>query len=155
MIKKHVAMMCASIDDQWRLFSEGCLRNRYFRDQVLKRGPNCMACSRKLDDRSRIEQHHNDYLWNCIGELLPEGSEDLHRQPRTDEFPYVPDCRRCHLENPDHFAECLKRIYPVHAKCHERIHENERLYRKQASDDLRDQFYTAARSWVPIDFYYD
>ena len=103
LIKRHVARLCASIDDEWRLFSEGCLRNRYFRDQVLKRGPKCMACDRKLDDRSRIEQHHNDYLWSCIGDILPDGSEDLHRKPRAEEFPSVPDCRACHAANPKHF----------------------------------------------------
>jgi hypothetical protein len=35
MIKHHVAMMCAAINEEWRLFSEGCLRNRYFREQVV------------------------------------------------------------------------------------------------------------------------
>jgi len=69
LIKRHVALLCASIDDKWRLFSEGCLRNGYFRKQVLKRSPKYMACNRKLDDRSRVEQHHNDYLWSCIGPL--------------------------------------------------------------------------------------
>jgi len=52
--KPHVALLCASIDDEWRLFSEGCLRNGYFRKQVLKRSPKCMACNRKLDDRSAL-----------------------------------------------------------------------------------------------------
>lgn len=153
MIKRHVALMCAAIDDQWRLFSEGCLRNRYFRDQVLQRGPNCLACSRKLQEAARIEQHHNDYLWTCIGPLLPEGSPDVHRQARADEFPQIPDCRQCHTDNPVHFEECRRRIYPVHAKCHKRIHDNERIYRNQTSEDLRQQFHTAARSWVPTDFY--
>jgi len=155
MIKRHVAMLCASIDDEWRLFSEGCLRNRYFRDHVIKRGPKCMACDRKRDDRSKIEQHHGCYLRNCIGALLPEGSEDLHRAPRPDEFPGVPDCRQCHIDNPDYFQGCIDKIYPVHAACHGRIHEKERSLRGQAADDLKTQFYTAARSWVPVEFYDD
>lgn len=150
LIKRHVAMICAPIDDRWRLFAEGCLRNGYFRDQVLKRGPKCLACSRKLDDRSRIEQHHNDYLWTCIGPLLLENSEDVHRKPVADEYPQIPDCRQCHIDNPGHFAECRKRIYAVHAKCHERIHENERYFRGKARDDLKEQFREAAKSWLPV-----
>ncbi len=144
LIKRHVAMICASIDDQWRLFSEGCLRNRYFRNQVLKRGPKCMACTRKLDERSRIEQHHNDYLWTCIGSLLPEDSADINRRPTADEYPQTPDCRQCHSDNPEHFEECRKRIYTVHASCHERIHEKERYFRGIARENLKSQFRNAA-----------
>jgi len=48
LIRRHVAMLCASIDDESRLFSESCLPNLYFSEQVLKRGPKCMAWARKL-----------------------------------------------------------------------------------------------------------
>jgi len=145
LIKRYSAELCANIDDQWRLFAEGCLRNRYFRDQVLARGPKCMACARKLDARSRIEQHHNDYLWCCIGTRLPEDSPDVHRAARENEHPHIPDCRQCHSDNPEHFAECRKRIYAVHATCHERIHENERVYRAKARENLMSRFNDAAK----------
>jgi hypothetical protein len=55
LFKHHVAPQCASINDEWRLFAEGCLRNRYSRGRILKRGPKCMACSRKLHDRARVD----------------------------------------------------------------------------------------------------
>lgn len=140
MVKRHVAMMCAAIDDQWRLFSEGCLRNRYFREEALRRSPKCKACNKAFDPSSRIEQHHNDYLWSCIGSPLPEGSPDIHRKARPQEFPMVPDCRRCHEENPEHFAACQDRIFPVHASCHELIHDKERYFRNKARDELEQQF---------------
>lgn len=140
MIKRHVAQLCASFDDQWRMFAEGCLRNRYFRDEALKRSPKCRACNRAFDDRSRIEQHHNDYLWVCTGNPLPEDSEDIHRAPYPEEHPAVPDCRRCHLENPQQFEGCQKRIFPVHAACHERIHDKERYFRSEAKRKLLKAF---------------
>ena len=140
MVKRHVAMMCASIDDQWRLFSEGCLRNRYFRDEALKRSPKCRACNKAFDSGSRIEQHHNDYLWSCIGTPLSENSPDIHRAPRPQEYPRVPDCRSCHAANPEHFEACQKRIFPVHAACHELIHEKERYFRNTAKTELLTEF---------------
>jgi len=157
MIKRHVAMLCASIDDEWRWISEGCLRNRYFRSQVIARNAKCTACQRKRDDRSRIEQHHVCYLNVCrhAGPLLPADSPDVHRKPRAGEHPDIPDCRACHAQSPENFNECLKRIEPVHAACHERIHDKERYFRTRAKEDLQSQFYDAARSWVPADFYLD
>ena len=145
MLKKHVARLCFPINEEWRLFSESCLRNRYFRNRVM-RGDNCKACDRKLDDRSRIEQHHNCYLNVCRyeGALLPEESEDVHRQPRTDEWPDIPDCRQCHAQNPEHFNECLRRVHQVHAACHEKIHEKERYFRNKAKQELLDQFNNSA-----------
>lgn len=140
MIKRHVARMCASIDDRWRLFAEGCLRNRYFREEALKNHPSCAACNRTFDETSRIEQHHNDYLWSCTGEILDEDSPDIHRKARAEEFPQVPDCRSCHLKNPDQFKACQKRIFPVHAACHERIHEKERYWRTKDREDLIEAF---------------
>lgn len=144
MIKRHVAPLCLPINHEWRLFSEGCLRNRFFRSEVLKSTQNCPACSRKHNQRSRIEQHHNDYLWSCIGPLLPPDSDDVHRKPTADEYPDIPDCRACKVNNPAHFAQCLKRIHPVHANCHERIHAKERYFRKRDSQNLLDQFAYAA-----------
>jgi len=156
MIKRHVALLCAPIDDTWRLFSESCLRNKYFRQHV-DRTEKCKACNRKRDSRTRMEQHHVCYLNVCrfTGLLLADDSEDIHRKPREHEYPSVPDCRQCHKDTPENFAECLKRIEPVHAACHGRIHDKERYFRKRDADELKDQFYTAARSWVPTDFYLD
>ena len=140
MIKRHVAMICASIDDQWRMFAEGCLRNRYFRDEALKRHPKCKACNKGFDASSRIEQHHNDYLWTCIGSPLPEDSPDIHRKARPHEFPEVPNCRQCHKDNPEHFAACQSRIFPVHAACHELIHDKERYFRSRDKEELLQAF---------------
>ena len=140
MIKRHVARLCFPINDEWRLFSEGCLRNRFFRELVLKRKPKCKACNRSFDDRSRIEQHHNDYLWACTGEILPDDSPDIHRAPMPQEYPKVPDCRRCFKENPEQFRGCQERIFPVHAACHERIHDKERYFRNKAKQELLDSF---------------
>lgn len=145
MIKRHVALVCEPIDHHWRLFSESCLRNKFFREMVLKRKPKCRACVRKLDDRSRIEQHHNDYLWACTGAVLPDGSSDIHRAPQENEYDLVPDCRRCFAENPDQFWGCQSRIWPVHAACHERIHDKERYLRTKAKKGLLDAFQDRGR----------
>ncbi|MEO1661089.1 MAG: hypothetical protein AAFR51_08885 [Pseudomonadota bacterium] len=140
MIKRHVAHVCEPIDHHWRLFAEGCLRNRFFRELILKRKPKCKACNRSFDDRSRIEQHHNDYLWACTGEVLPDDSPDIHRAPVAQEYTQVPDCRRCFKENPEQFRGCQERIFPVHAACHERIHDKERYFRSKAKQELLDSF---------------
>lgn len=142
MIKRHVAHVCQPIDHHWRLFAEGCLRNRFFREMVLKHKPKCKACNRKLDDRSRIEQHHNDYLWACTGSILPSDSPDIHRAPQGNEYEHVPDCRKCFAENPDQFWSCQNRIWPVHAACHERIHDKERFFRDRARKKLIRSFDT-------------
>ena len=140
MIKRHVAQVCEPIDHHWRLFSESCLRNRFFRERVIKRHPDCKACGRKLDSRSRIEQHHNDYLWACTGAILSDDHPDIHRAPVKGEYPYVPDCRKCFAENPEQFRGCQQRIFPVHAACHERIHDKERFFRTNAKQSLLDDF---------------
>ncbi len=140
MIKRHVADLCAPFDEQWRLFSESCLRNKFFREIALKRSPKCKACDRSFDKRSRIEQHHNDYLWACIGETLPDDSPDIHRSAVENEYKQVPDCRRCFKETPDQFRGCQSRIFPVHAACHERIHDKERYFRRKAKQELLEAF---------------
>lgn len=140
MIKRHVAKLHESSNEQWRLFAEGCLRNRYFRDYIIDRSIKCLACGKKHTDKSRIEQHHNDYLWNCIGNILDENSPDIQRKAVKGEFPHVPDCRQCRIDNPEHFNECQKRIYGVHAACHERIHDKERYFRTKAAEKLKGDF---------------
>ena len=106
---------------------------------------------------STIEKHHNDYLHLCqhTGPLLPDDHDDIYRPAVNGELDQVPDCRQCHRDNPAHFEACLKRIYPVHSTCHERIHDKERYFIQKASEELQSQFHTAARSWVPEDFYLD
>ncbi len=141
-IKRHVAQVCEPIDHHWRLFSESCLRNRFFREKVLQRHSKCKACDRKLDDRSRIEQHHNCYLWACIGETLPDDHADIHRSAQGKEYAQVPDCRRCFKENPEQFRGCQERIFPVHAACHERIHAKERYFINQDREKLIHSFET-------------
>lgn len=140
MIKRHVAKVCAPIDHHWRLFSESCLRNRFFREKALKRSPKCKACDRSFDKRSRIEQHHNDYLWVCTGGVLPDDSPDICRNPIKGEYERVPDCRRCFSESPEQFRGCQSRIFPVHAACHERIHDKERFFRNRAKTELLEAF---------------
>ena len=158
--KKHAAEIYATDHDRWRLFAEGCLRNRYFHEEVFMRGPKCLPCDRRFNKKeasvaSKIEKHHADYLRVCIGPLLPNDHEDIYRPAVKGEIDQVPDCRRCHEENFDYFEGCLKRIYPVHGFCHGRIHDKERHFVKKAQAKLKDDFYQAARSWVPTDFYLD
>ncbi|MEM6898670.1 MAG: hypothetical protein AAF583_02705 [Pseudomonadota bacterium] len=140
MIKRHVAHVCEPIDHHWRLFAEGCLRNKFFRNMVLKQKPKCKACHRKLDSRSRIEMHHLDYLWACDGEILPEDSPDIHRAPYENEYKQVPNCRKCFADNPNQFWGCQNRISPVHAACHERIHDKEHYFRMRARKKLIQNF---------------
>lgn len=147
MVKRHVATVYAHVNDQWRLFAEGCLRNRYFHEEVFLRGPRCLACERQFNRqecqvRSKIEKHHNDYLHLCqyTGPLLPKDHDDIYRPATKDEFDQVPDCRQCHMDDPAKFEACLKRIYPVHSSCHERIHDKERHFNQKARQDLQIQF---------------
>ena len=129
MIIRHVAKIFGD-DVRWRRFAEGCLRNRYFHEEVFLRGPKCLPCGRHFNKKdaavtSKIEKHHADYLRLCIGSPLPPDHDDIYRPAVKGEFDEVPDCRRCREENYEYFEGCLKRIYPVHASCHGRIHEKD------------------------------
>ena len=127
----------------------GCLRNGYFREQVHERGPRCLVCERQFNRanakvRSVINQHHADYLRLCIGSVLAETSADICREAADGEHPEVPDCRSCHQQNPSYFEGCITRIFPVHRRCHERIHERERWIHQRARKALRYVFTIAA-----------
>jgi len=157
-IKKiHATEIYATAQQQWKLFAEGCLRNRYFHEQVLKRGPKCLACKRKFNHanattQSKIEKHHNSYTRLCLGPLLPAGHEDIYRKASKGEFQDVPNCRQCRKDNPEYFEGCLKIVFPVHGECHGDIHELERYYRKKRRKQLLADFRAAGKSWLPMSF---
>ena len=129
--KRHVLPIYRVHETLWRLFAEGALRNRIFHDDVLKRGKKCLACDRHFNGdkaaiSSRIEKHHHCYLRLCIGNILPEESEDIYRPTKEGTFSQVPDCRQCKADNPVYYEGCIKKIFPVHSECHEDIHEVEK-----------------------------
>lgn len=131
--------------DAWRAFAEGCLRNRYFHERVIKRGPKCLACNHSFNREdakisSKIEKHHESYIRLCIGAALSPGDDDIYREATDKEFSQVPDCRRCQAENPTYFRGCLKLIYPLHASCHGRVHEKEKRFIKAWRKKLIDDF---------------
>lgn len=126
----------------WRLFAEGALRNWVFHEGVMHRGTKCMACNHhfnngKTTHHSHIEKHHHCYLRLCIGDILPEDSEDIYRPTKNGEFEHVPDCRKCKMDNPEYYQGCVKKIFPVHGECHEDIHELEKWFFKKLSKNIR------------------
>jgi len=147
--KRHAAVIYQAVEDQWRLFAEGCLRNRFFHERVFGRGSKCLACDRRFNRKdaavhSKIQKHHRCYSRICTGQLLSENSEDIYRPAVEGEIDAVPDCRQCSIENPEYFAGCLKRIYPVHGECHEDIHELERYFVKKKKWKLLEHFNSAS-----------
>lgn len=134
--KRHALEIFAAVEAPWRLFAGGCLRNSYFHDQVLTRGPKCLACKRRFNHadaatQSKIEKRHNSYTRLCIGPLLPAVADDIYREASKGKFAGVPDCRQCRKDNPDYFEGCLKKVLPVHGECHGDLHELERWRDKQ------------------------
>lgn len=128
--KHHAFPLFRTQETAWKLFAEGLLRNRFFHEEILRRGNKCLACNRHFNNKkaatsSKIEKHHQCYLRLCIGKILPEDSDDIYRPIQSGEFQFVPDCRCCKTENPEYYQGCIKKIFPVHSKCHEDIHEVE------------------------------
>lgn len=149
--KRHVLPIFQEHETLWKLFAEGVLRNRFFHEEIMKRGPKCLACDRHFNGEnaavsSKIEKHHHCYLRLCIGKLLPPDSDDIYRPAKDGEFPLVPDCRRCKAENPEYYQGCIKKIFPVHGKCHEDIHELEKLLFTNLKKKLRADFLSAVNS---------
>jgi hypothetical protein len=143
--KRHAPPIYKTHETQWRLFAEGALRNKVFHDDVIGRGNKCLVCDRQFNDgkasvSSRIEKHHHCYLRLCIGSILPEKSEDIYRPAKNREFQYVPDCRQCKTNNPEYYEGCIKKIFPVHHKCHENIHEVEKNLFARLSTNLQKSF---------------
>lgn len=143
--KHHVSMLYTNYETEWRVFAEGSLRNKAFHDDVLNRGDKCLVCNKTLGTAtpkksSRIEKHHHCYMRLCTGNILPNNSVDIYRKARKTEFPLVPDCRQCKIDNPKYYAGCLKKIFPVHRKCHEDIHECEKSAFKILSMKLLTNF---------------
>lgn len=146
--KRHALPIYHEHEMAWKLFAEGALRNQIFHDDVLNRGKTCLVCNRNFNKdkaavSSKIEKHHHCYLRLCIGNLLPEGSEDIYRPAKTGEFNLVPDCRQCKEENPEYYQGCIKKIFPVHSKCHEDIHEREKIYFTKLAKKLMSDFLSA------------
>jgi hypothetical protein len=114
----------------------------------MKRGVKMPACDRLFDGEnaavsSKIEKHHHCYLRLCIGNFLPSDSDDIYRTVKDGEFPLAPDCRRCKAENPEYYQGCIKKIFPVHGKCHEDIHELEKLLFTNIKKKLRADFFVS------------
>ena len=147
--KRHVSPIYKDHETAWRLFAEGALRNRVFHEDVIKRGTKCMACNHHFNNdhakhHSHIEKHHHCYLRLCTGDVLPETSNDIYRPHTHGEFAHVPDCRKCKSDNPDYYAGCIKKIFPVHGECHEDIHEVEKYFFSKLSRKLQSFWKNAA-----------
>lgn len=147
--KRHALMIFKNDEAQWRLFAEGALRNKVFHDDVIHRGKTCLACSRHFNHEhaavsSKIDKHHHCYLRLCIGRVLPEDSEDIYRPAQNGENSPVPDCRQCKTNNPEYYAGCLKKIFPVHHRCHTHIHEREKVVFDTLNKKLLSRFHSAA-----------
>jgi hypothetical protein len=143
--KRHVPPIYKDHETAWKLFAEGALRNRVFHDDVIGRGKKCLACNRRFNNdkasvSSRIEKHHHCYLRLCIGSMLPEKSDDIYRPVKNHEFQYVPDCRQCKVNNPDYYEGCVKKIFPVHSRCHENIHKVEKYFFAHLAINLHKSF---------------
>lgn len=147
--KRHVLPIFKDHETQWKLFAEGALRNKVFHDDVINRGKKCLACNRYFNHEnsaiaSKIDKHHHCYMRLCIGNTLSENSEDIYRQAKSHEFPYVPDCRTCKTDNPAYYAGCIKKIFPVHHQCHSHIHEREKFWFYSLNNKLLSGFRSAA-----------
>lgn len=134
---------------QWQLFAEGALRNRVFHDDVMYRGKTCLACNRHFNHEhaavsSKIDKHHYCYLRLCIGSILPEDSEDIYRPAKKEEHPSVPDCRQCTTSDPEYYAGCIRKIFPVHHRCHTHLHEREKFWFSALGKKLLCRFHSAA-----------
>ncbi|MBX3617107.1 hypothetical protein [Nitrosomonas sp.] len=142
--KRHVLPIYKDHETQWKLFAEGALRNQVFHDEVMHRGNKCLACDQLLTTGKtkypHIEKHHHCYLRLCAGNILPDDSSDIYREVRNAEFPHVPDCRQCKVNNPEYFEGCIKKIFPVHGKCHGHIHEVERYRFDKLAEKLQRDF---------------
>ncbi len=142
--KRHVFTIFKSQKIAWKLFAEGALRNKVFHDDVLNRGNKCLACGQPLINEKtkhlHIEKHHHCYIRLCTGTILSDESNDIYREAKNSEFPHVPDCRRCKATNPDYYEGCIKKIFPVHSKCHGHIHEIEKILFDKLEKKLRCDF---------------
>lgn len=103
--KRHVSMLYTNYETEWRVFAEDSLRNQVFHEDVLNRGDKCLVCDRSLSTAnpkkvSHIEKHHHCYMRLCTGNIQPDNSDDIYRKARKANFPCVPDCCQCKLNNP-------------------------------------------------------
>lgn len=143
--------------DEWLLFAEGMLRNGFVREQLLSRmGGMCDWCLRKFNRedasiQSRIESHHREYMHVCTyKKILLDGDKDIRRKPIDGESLFVPDCRSCYKRYVSHddrsFWNCFNLIKPVHAACHEKIHDREMINKERSNKriDIRNSFKTNA-----------
>lgn len=136
-------------EGEWRLYAEGCLRNRRFHEAIFERGSKCLVCDKPIlgKDGKRVKQcdkHHNDYLRLCIGWPLDEGHNDEIRPIEGREFYQVPDCASCEEQDPEYFAGCVNKVFPVHRHCHGRIHEVEKQLREGQHAAYKQAFTLAA-----------
>jgi hypothetical protein len=145
--KRHVLPIYKDHETEWKLFAEGALRNKVFHDDVLSRGSKCLACGQKLitgkTKYPHIEKHHHCYIRLCTGTILPDDSTDIYREAQNSEFPHVPDCRQCKATNSDYYEGCIKKIFPVHGKCHGHIHEVEKALFDWLGEKLKAAFASA------------
>ncbi len=123
--------------NEWLLFSEGLLRNRFMREQILKRmDKTCDWCIRKFNKedakiQSRIEVHHREYMQHCTFlKTLPTSDKDIWRSiGEGEECIEVPDCRSCYLryvrQGDKRFWRCFDLLKPLHAECHKAVHAKE------------------------------
>lgn len=147
---------------EWLLFAEGLLRNQFFYEKVLSRmDSTCDWCIRKFNRedasiQSRVELHHREYMHSCTYKVvLSEDHKDIRRSPVDGEYSSVPDCRSCYLRycsNGDRsFWNCFNLIKPLHAACHEHLHNLEFIRRGNSPTTIQDTFRSNSIDYVSTD----
>lgn len=108
---------------RWRNFSSRICRHPFVRRTLFERSyGDCRWCGHLLVGNTVV--HHIDYNHSCSSDrFIRIDSTTAKRPERTSK---VPDCERCHRDDPMSFDACMCRIVLVHVGCHFEIHRADR-----------------------------
>ncbi len=94
---------------EWRAFSDRICQNEHVQEHLAGiQDGICPICGGRLG--KHIVIHHVDYDHECAFAL----SDDNWTLPGKR---VQPDCKRCHMEHPEMFEDCLSRLRAVHRDC--------------------------------------
>ena len=102
----------------WGRFVYQILKNPFMKKfKLTEQKGKCSYCKTNINKEVFV-LHHRTYNYLCMNETTIDTKDGS-------QYPIIPDCESCSLNNHNRFKDCMSKIDYVHQSCHNKIHNLE------------------------------
>lgn len=99
----------------WGRFVYQILKNPFMKSYKLQEQKGKCSCCHTDINKELYVLHHRTYNYLCMNTKTIDTKDGS-------QYPIVPDCESCSVDNPKRFKDCMSKLDYVHQSCHDKIH---------------------------------